>query len=153
MRRLHETGGTDWFTRALGSDESIQRNLFRVERWAHKNLTKFNRKSAKSYTGGGTTPGTRLGTAQLESKKKLAVLVDTKLNVNHQCGFLAKKANSILGCFRQNITNRSREVILLLCSTLVRLQLEHCVLSPSSTGYTGKSPMEGYQDGKGHFQS
>lgn len=52
--------------------------------------------------------------------------VDTKLNVSQQCALATKTANGILGCIRQNITSRSREVILLHYLGIVRLHLEFC---------------------------
>ena len=68
-----------------------------------------------------------LGTEQLESssaEKDLAVLVDTKLNMSHKCALAAKAANSILGCIRQSVASRWREVILPLYPALLSPHLE-----------------------------
>ena len=68
-----------------------------------------------------------LGVDQLESsfaEKDFGVLVD---NMNHQCALAAEKTNGTLGCIRKSIASRSREVILPLCSALVRPHLECCV--------------------------
>ncbi|KAK4831841.1 hypothetical protein QYF61_019599 [Mycteria americana] len=64
-----------------------------------------------------------LGTTQLEScfaEKEQGVLVDTKLTTRQQCALVAKAANTLLGCLRQSTASRSRELILPLCSALLR---------------------------------
>lgn len=62
------------------------------------------------------------------SKRDLSVLVDLKLNVWQQYANVAK-TNHVLGCISKGTASRSREVILLFYSTLVKPQLEYCVHS------------------------
>ena len=57
------------------------------------------------------------------AEKDLGVLVDTKLTVSQQYALATKKANGILGSIRQNIASRLREMVLSLCSALMR---PHC---------------------------
>ncbi|PKU32837.1 hypothetical protein llap_16859 [Limosa lapponica baueri] len=71
----------------------------------------------------------RLGREWIENspaEKDLGVLVDEKLNMSWQCTLKAQKANHILGCITRSMVSRSREMILPLCSGLVRPQLEYC---------------------------
>ena len=61
------------------------------------------------------------------AEKDLAFLVDNKLPMRQQCTLMAKATNGILGCMRQSVVSRSREVILCLYSALVRSPQECCV--------------------------
>jgi len=54
-------------------------------------------------------------------------VVDEKLDMSHQCALIAQKAKRILGYIKRSMASRLREVILPLCSSLVRPHLESCV--------------------------
>jgi len=72
----------------------------------------------------------RQGDEWIESspaENELGILVDRKINMNWQCVLTVQKANCILSCITRRIASSSREVILPLCSALVRLYLEYCI--------------------------
>ncbi|KAJ7419976.1 Transmembrane and TPR repeat-containing protein 4 [Willisornis vidua] len=71
----------------------------------------------------------RLGDEWIESspaEKNLGVLMDEEFDMTQQCALAAQKASHVLGCIR-DMSSRSREVILTLCSALVRPHLEYCI--------------------------
>jgi len=71
-----------------------------------------------------------LGVKRMESgfaEKDLGVLVDTKLSMKQCCAPVERKASSILGCIRRNVTSRSKEALLSLFLALVRPHLKYCV--------------------------
>jgi len=53
----------------------------------------------------------------------LSVLVDNMLAVSQRCARTAKKGNGILRCLKKSMASRPREVIVPLCSALVRSHL------------------------------
>jgi len=59
--------------------------------------------------------------------QSLVKYMDEKLDMTWQHVLTAHKANHILGCIKSSVASRSREVILPLCSTLVRPHLESCI--------------------------
>ncbi|GAB0175632.1 cAMP-dependent protein kinase inhibitor alpha [Grus japonensis] len=117
---------------SLEGKDAIQRDLDRLQKWAHVNLMNFNKAKCKvlHLSENNHLYQYRLGDEWIESspaEKDLRVLVDEKFNMRHQCALAAQKANCILGCITRNMTSRLREVIPPLYSAVKRPHLEYCV--------------------------
>jgi len=101
---------------------SIQRDLDRLEKWANRNLMKFNNERCEVLHLGRNNArhqymlrATQLGSILAE--KELGVLMDTKFSMSQQCALAAKKVCGVLDYIRQSLASRLREV---------RLHLEYC---------------------------
>jgi len=116
----------------LEGRDAVQRDLDRLEMWAHVNLMRLNTSKYKvlHMSQGNQKHKFKLGREWIESspeEKDLGVLVDEKLKMTQQCALTAQKANHTLGCIKRSMDSRSREVILPHYSALVRPHLESCI--------------------------
>ncbi|PKU46723.1 rna-directed dna polymerase from mobile element jockey-like [Limosa lapponica baueri] len=128
---------------------AIQRDLVRLDRWAHKNFMKFSQAKCKVLHMGWGNPKHKyqLGGEWIESspeEKDLAVLVDKKLNMRWQCG-LRKPTNPGLHQKKHGQQVEAGDSVPLFHSRETPPEILHPALGPSTKGHgpVGASPEEG----------
>ena len=129
----------------LEGQNDIQRVLNRLEQCVQENLKRFNKVRCKVLHLGSGTPlsGQAKGCKGRVQpcQKGPGVVVDGKLDTSQQCALTAQKANCILGCIKHSLASRAREVILPLCSALVRPH-QYCVQMWSPQQRRDANPLE-----------
>ena len=98
---------------AEGKGCAIQRDLDRLQRWAHAILIEFNMAKCKFLLMVWVNPKHkyRLDDKWIESSPAEEDF-NGKLTVTQQCALIAQKANHVLVCIKRSVARRSREGIL-----------------------------------------
>ncbi|CAM4560969.1 unnamed protein product [Lepidochelys olivacea] len=112
--------------------DTLQEDLDDLVNWSNSNRMTFNSEKCKVMHLGINNKNFsyKLVTHQLEVTEEemdLGVLVDHRMTMSCQRDMAVKKANAILGCIRQGISSRDKEVLVLLYKALVRPHLEYFV--------------------------
>ncbi|CAM5134524.1 unnamed protein product [Natator depressus] len=102
----------------------IQEDLDDLVNWSNSNRMKFNSEKCKVMHLGINNNNFcyKLGTHQLEvteAEKDLGVLVDHRISMSRQCDMAVKKANAVLGCIRQGVSSRDKQVLVPLYKALL----------------------------------
>ena len=107
--------------------DTIQRDLDRLRKWALDNLMRFKQGQVQGLARGSRQ--SQICVTDWENspaENDLGVLVDEKLDVS-QCALAAQNASSVLGCIKRGVASREREVIVTLCSVLMRPHPEYSI--------------------------
>lgn len=119
LRQLAEDTKLGWCVGLLESRKALQSNLGRLNQWHEANWMRFNKMNARSFTWIITTPCSASdlrenGWKSCLAEKAMWVLVDSQLNMSQELAQVAKKANGVLDCIRNNVFRKTKEVILTL---------------------------------------
>ena len=113
--------------------DAIQRDLDKLERWAHVKLLRFNKAKCKVLHMGRCNLRyvCRLGEELTESSpawKNVGVLVDEKQHEPAVC-ICSLEGQQFLGCIKKGVVSRARGVMVIvsLYSAFVRPHLKYCV--------------------------
>ena len=133
----------------------IQRDLDRLERWAHANLMRFNKAKCKVLNLGQGNPKNkyRMSSVGLKSspEEDLGVAIDERFNMSWQHVLAAQKTKHIPGCIKRNIDQQveGSDSTPLLSSRETPSAVLHPDLEPTTQeghGAVGANPEEGHED-------
>lgn len=108
---------------------TVQKDLDRLKSWASTDLMKFNNAKCSVLHMDHSNPKHKKSQSYkwIESsteEKGLEMLIDKKLKMSWKCAFAAQKAKFILVCIKMSINSKSRKVIVLFKSILIRPYLD-----------------------------
>ena len=120
------------YTRLCGVNTPAEWDAIQREQCAQENIMRFNKAKRKFLLLGCSNLHYqyKLEEERIEynlAEENLGVLMDGKLDMSQQFVLAAQKANYIIGCIKGSMARRSKVVILLLYSVLMRSHLEYCI--------------------------
>lgn len=99
---------------AVATPEAIQRDPHILEKWAHGNITRFDKAKPKVLHQGQGNPQDQygLGHEKIESSRaenRYRDLVDERLDMSQKCLLALQKVKHVPGCIKGNVTSPLRE--------------------------------------------